>query len=153
MQFSCNNRWDFQKCPCNSHLQFSSNSHLTILIQFSPDNSHPILTWQFSSNSHLTTLIQFSPDNSHPILTWQFSSNSHLTILIQFSSDNSHPILTWQFSSNFHLTIPIQFSPYNYQPILTNNAQPIFSCKIMQPILDLISHLFFLNAVLIIDQN
>ena len=52
----------------NSHLQFSSNSHL----QFS-SNSH----LQFSSNSHLTILIQFSPDNSHPILTY----NSH-SILI-----------------------------------------------------------------------
>ena len=71
IRFSCNNRWDFQKCPCNSHLQFSSNSHQTILIQFSP-----------------AILIQFSPDNSHPILTWQFSSNSHLTILTY----NSHSI-------------------------------------------------------------
>ena len=97
MQFSCNNRWDFQKCPCNSHLQFSSNSHQTILIQFSPT-----ILIQFSP----TILIQFSPDNSHPIFTWQFSSNFHLTILIQFSP-----------------TILINTA----QSILTNNAQPIFS--------------------------
>ena len=97
MQFSCNNRWDFQKCPCNSHLQFSSNSHQTILTY----NSHPILTY-----------------NSHPILTWQFSSNFHLTILIQFSPDNSHPILTYNSHSILINTA---------QSILTNNAQPIFS--------------------------
>ena len=46
-------------------IQFSP----AILIQFSPDNSHPIFTFQFSSNSHLTILFQFSPT----ILT-QFSS-------------------------------------------------------------------------------
>ena len=52
--------------------QFSSNSH-PILIQFSPT-----ILIQFSpDNSHLTILIQFSPDNSHPILTY----NSH-SILI-----------------------------------------------------------------------
>ena len=117
IQFSCNNRWDFQKCPCNSHLQFSSNSHQTILIQFSPT-----ILIQFSP----TILIQFSPDNSHPILTynshpiltWQFSSNFHLTILIQFSPDNSHPILTYNSHSILINTA---------QSILTNNAQPIFS--------------------------
>ena len=108
MQFSCNNRWDFQKCPCNSHLQFSSNSHQTILIQFSPT-----ILIQFS----LTILIQFSPDNSHPIFTWQFSSNFHLTILIQFS-----PTILTQFSS----TLLSQFSPTMLSQF-SRNDQPICS--------------------------
>ena len=108
IQFSCNNRWDFQKCPCNSHLQFSSNSHLTILIQFSP-----AIFIQFSP----TILIQFSPDNSHPIFTWQFSSNSHLTILIQFS-----PTILTQFSS----TLLSQFSPTMLSQF-SRNDQPICS--------------------------
>ena len=94
MQFSCNNRWDFQKCPCNSHLQFSSNSHQIILTCNShPCNSHPIFTWQFSSNFHLTILIQFSPDNSLPILTY----NSH-SILINTAqsvlTNNAQPIFS-----------------------------------------------------------
>ena len=108
MQFSCNNRWDFQKCPCNSHLQFSSNSHQTILIQFSPT-----ILIQFSP----TILIQFSPDNSHPIFTWQFSSNFHLTILIQFS-----PTILTQFSS----TLLSQFSPTMLSQF-SRNDQPICS--------------------------
>ena len=114
MQFSCNNRWDFQKCPCNSHLQFSSNSHQTILIQFSP-NSH----LQFSSNSHLTILIQFSPDNSHPIFTWQFSSNSHLQFSLnshQHCSVNSHQ----QCSANFLVMIS--------QSVLISHAAIFIQC-------------------------
>ena len=95
----------------NSHLQFSSNSHL----QFS-SNSH----LQFSSNSHLTILIQFSPDNSHPIFTWQFSSNFHLTILIQFS-----PTILTQFSSTllsqFSPTMLSEFSR-NDQPICSHQS-------------------------------
>ena len=108
IQFSCNYRWDFQKCPCNSHLQFSSNSHQTILIQFSPT-----ILIQFSP----TILIQFSPDNSHPIFTWQFSSNFHLTILIQFS-----PTILTQFSS----TLLSQFSPTMLSQF-SRNDQPICS--------------------------
>ena len=84
----------------NSHpiltRQFSSNSHQTILIQFSP--AIPIC------NSHRTILIQFSPDNSHPILTWQFSSNSHLQFSLnshQHCSVNSHQ----QSSANFLVMI------------------------------------------------
>ena len=72
-------------------------------------NSHPILTrqfssLQFSSNFHLTILIQFSPDNSHPILTWQFSSNSHLQFSLnshQHCSVSSHQ----QCSANFLVMI------------------------------------------------
>ena len=97
IQFSCNNRWDFQKCPCVSHLQFSSNSHL----QFS-SNFH----LQFSSNSHQTILIQFSP-----AITIQFSP----AILIQFSSDN------WILIYNSY-SILINTA----QSILTNNAQPSY---------------------------
>ena len=127
MQFSCNNRWDFQKCPCNSHLQFSSNSHQTILIQFSPTiltyNSHPILTWQFSSNFHLTILIQFSPDNSHPIFTWQFSSNFHLTILIQFSL-NSHQ----HCSVNSHQQCSANFLVMISQSVLISHAAIFIQC-------------------------
>ena len=110
IQFSCNNRWDFQKCPCNSHLQFSSNSHL----QFS-SNSH----LQFSSNSHLTILIQFSPDNSHPIFTWQFSSNSHLQFSLnshQHCSVNSHQ----QCSANFLVMIS--------QSVLVSHAAIFVQC-------------------------
>ena len=79
---------------CNSHpiltRQFSPailtcNSH--------PCNSHPIFTWQFSSNFHLTILIQFSPDNSLPILTY----NSH-SILINTAqsvlTNNAQPIFS-----------------------------------------------------------
>ena len=105
LQFSCNNRWDFQKCPCNSHpiltRQFSSNSHLQFV-----SNSH----LQFSSNSHLTILIQFSPDNSHPIFTWQL-------IVIQFS-----PTILTQFSS----TLLSQFSPTMLSQF-SRNDQPICS--------------------------
>ena len=110
IKFSCNNKWDFQKCPCNSHLQLSSNSHL----QFS-SNSH----LQFSSNSHLTILIQFSPDNSHPILTWQFSSNSHLQFSLnshQHCSVNSHQ----QCSANFLVMIS--------QSVLISHAAIFIQC-------------------------
>ena len=82
----------------NSHLQFSPTILIqfspTILIQFSPDNSHPIFTWQFSSNFHLTILIQFSPT----ILT-QFSSTLlsqfSPTMLSEFSR-NDQPICSRQ---------------------------------------------------------
>ena len=124
--FPSKNYWQFSSTiliqfSCNSHAiidEIFRNAPAILTY-----NSHPILTRQFSSNSHQTILIQFSPtiliqfspDNSH----LQFSSNSHLTILIQFSPDNSHPIFTWQFSSNSHL----QFSLNSHQHCSVNSHQ------------------------------
>ena len=81
IQFSCNSHALIDEIFRNAPAILTYNSQQTILTYNSHPiltyNSHPILTWQFSSNFHLTILIQFSPDNSHPILTY----NSH-SILI-----------------------------------------------------------------------
>ena len=122
------NYWQFSSTiliqfSCNSHAiidEIFRNAPAILTY-----NSHPILTRQYSSNSHQTIfiqfsptiLIQFSPDNSHPIFTWQFSSNFHLTILIQFS-----PTILTQFSS----TLLSQFSPTMLSQF-SRNDQPICS--------------------------
>ena len=122
------NYWQFSSTiliqfSCNSHAIIDEIFRNTPAIL--TYNSHPILTRQYSSNSHQTIfiqfsptiLIQFSPDNSHPIFTWQFSSNFHLTILIQFS-----PTILTQFSS----TLLSQFSPTMLSQF-SRNDQPICS--------------------------
>ena len=69
LQFSSNSHAIIDEIFRNAPAILTYNSHPILTRQF----SSAILTWQFSSNFHLTILIQFSSDNSH----LQFSLNSH----------------------------------------------------------------------------